>query len=84
MMEIDVYKTWVFLPTLEWTVFTSQLQLPKQNPELTAVTSTPPHNGYSYTGWLNNGNTIIDGHLLSSVDKPLFLPSVVIPEPPQC
>ena len=47
---------------------------------------------HSSTQWLpiykmidNNGhNTTVDDYLLSSVDKPLSLPSVVTPEPPQC
>ena len=47
---------------------------------------------HSSTQWLpinrmvdNNGNNMTaDGYLLSSVDKPLFLPSVVTPGPPQC
>ena len=48
MMEIDAYKTSIFT-NIGMDCLHKPVATTKQNPELTAVTSTPPHNGYSYT-----------------------------------
>ena len=84
MMEIDAYKTGIFtnigMDCLHKPVATTQAEPRADSSDLHSSTQWLP----IHTGWLKNGNAIVDGHLLSSVDMPLFLPSVVIPEPPQC